>query len=281
MGRGRPPDLVRRRRSIRVIERLQRHSVWVTYRKFRQAWFIGRPPHHDLPPAPSESTFRRLWTSYRLSRGVQPLRDAHLVVWIVVQFARGTLDYSLPMVPLLQQASRLLVSEDHLCPAPYPLQRAIAAAKRILRQQGSRERLQRLEKSLGVVKFEEMPLAQRWSSAQEFLHYPLATTGKANLAKMEAEHRIYHEISETLVSNRLDARTLLRHPDCEARFGFIQRHYPSILSRWEKLTVLEALPFYLAWRLQESIDAILTCFLRLAQCRGLQVDEDGCPVLPR
>ena len=261
--RGKAFHRARRERSIRIIERLYLESGRVTHREFGEAWFVGRPPGEGLPDPPCRATFYSYWKDVRERRNLHALRGQPLATWVLGQFVEGRLEPSLSSDTLRLPTVRLLVKEGRIAPAPNPLRRGIASAKRALRKQSIRMRLQRLQHALGVV-LDDLPLAQKWKSAQEFLRYPVAGVGKPNLLKMEAEHHILQEISSTLAANRLDPQVLLVHPDCEERFVFVEGHRPSDLARWEKDTVLEALIFYLARRCQESIDTILACFLRMA-----------------
>ena len=260
---GRSLDPIRRERTLRVIERLYLDSGRATNRRFQDAWYVGRPPNQGVPLPPCQATFYRYWRHYREKRGLHVLRGQALVTWLLDQFAQGRLDPHLSSEDLHLPTIQLLVREGRIAPAPYPLRRALASARRLLRKHGSQQRLRQLQRSLGVA-LDDLPLAQRWRSAQEFLCYPIAGVGKPNLLKMEMEHHILQEISCTLAANHLDPRILLRHPDCEERFTFVERHRPSDLARWEMDTVLEALIFYLARRYQECIDTILACFLRMA-----------------
>ena len=260
---GRPLDPFRRERTLRIIERLYIDSGRVTNRQFLEAWHVGRPPSLGLPHPPCQVTFYRYWKLYREKRDLHILRGQALATWIVEQFVQGRLDSHLCSRDLCLPLIRLLVGEGRVAPAPYPLRRAIASARRVLRKRGSQLRLQQLQHSLGIA-LDDLPLTHRWRAAQEFLRYPIVGVGKPNLFKMEAEHHILQEISSTLAANHLDPQILLRHPDCEERFVFVERHRPSDLARWEMDTVLEALIFYLARRYQECIDTILACFLRMA-----------------
>ncbi len=261
--RGSALNRARRERSYQVIERLYLESGRVTHRQFAEAWFVGSPPTEGLSDSPCRATFYRHWKGFRERKDLHALHGPPLVTWIFNQFARGRLDPDLSSDTLQFSTVRLLVKEGRIAPAPNPLRRGIASAKRTLRKQSIRMRLQRLQHALGVV-LDDLPLAQRWRSAQEFLRYPVAGVGKPNLLKMEAEHHILQEISSTLAANHLDPQILLRLPDCEERFVFVERHRPSDLARWEMDTVLGALIFYLARRYQECIDTILACFLRMA-----------------
>ena len=157
-------------------------------------------------------------------------------------------------------------------PSTYRFQRCLSAALKSIQQDESENRLNRLGKSLDI-SIRDIPIAQRWTTAQELLRYPSAQIGRANLPKMAEEYRIFLELTTTLEKNNLSPQVLLDNPDCERLFRFVERRPPSILSRWEQSRILEALPFYLAGRLRESIDAVLICFVRKARLLRSRVSE--------
>lgn len=187
-----------------------------------------------------------------------------MVSWLVDLSAQGTLDLALPEEALFTRARDLLVAYRRIPPPESRLLRALGSARRAIHRKDSDARVLALQKALGVV-LEDLPLARRWRAARELLRFPPATAGKANVPKMVEEHRIFHELSAALAENHLDVTVILHRPECEDRFVFVERHRPSLLAKWEKRTVLEALPFYLARRLQEALDAILLCFTRKAR----------------
>lgn len=246
-----------------MIHRLYRRSGRVRYRQFKRSWPVGRPPLHGLPTPPSRSSFSRLWRGYGKKRGLRVIEGETLAHWLADQFAKGLLDIDMAPEDQLRRTSQLLVAEGYLFPAISRLRRAVGHARHEIRQQDSRLRLHHLQQSLGVTRA-DLPLFQKWVAARELLRYPPAPLGKTNLSKMDTEHQIFRELSGMLAANGLDPVPLLRHPDALERFVFVERHSPSVLAKWEKTKVLEALPFYLARRRQEAIDAVLACFLRLA-----------------
>jgi hypothetical protein len=91
---------------------------------------------------------------------------------------------------------------------------------------------------------------------------------------MAEEHKIFRDITSTLVKNNLDPIGLLANPDCDRLFQFVERRRPSLLSKWEQRKVLEALPFYLAGRLRESLDAVLICFVRKTRLLRSRVSDE-------
>ncbi len=257
-----------------MIERLYRRHGRVSYVRFVSHWSVGRPPDGGLRPPPSQPTFTRIWREHRKCQGMRSLQGKRLVDWLTVQFGRSALDPKLPREEMLRGVSELLVRERLVMPAGYKLQRALGTAVRSLRQDESDARFERLQRALGIV-IEELPVSKRWKAARELLRYPPAYVGRANLRKMDAEHGIFRELTAALSKNGLDPAKLLRHPECEERFAFVERRRPSLLAKWEQRTVLEALPFYLAARLRESIDALLTVFVKKANLLHERVREDA------
>jgi TnpA family transposase len=204
-------------------------------------------------------------------RGLQGKR---LADWLTAQLGRGALDTKLPREEMFRSVSELMVRERLVMPAGYKLRRALGAALRSLRREESDARFELLQRALGIV-IEDLPAAKRWKAARELMRYPPAYVGRANLHKMDAEHRIFRELSAALARNGLDTAKLLRHPECEERLAFVERRRPSLLAKWERRTVLEAIPFYLAGRLCMSVDALLTVFVRKASLLHERVREDA------
>jgi TnpA family transposase len=166
-----------------------------------------------------------------------------------------------------------MVTQSLVMPSAYRFRRCLITAQHTIREEENEYRLTRLEKSLDV-SIRDTPLIKRWTAARELLRYPSAALGRANLPKMAEEYHIFRELSISLLKNELNPQVLLENPDCEELFHFVERHPPSILNRWEKRKILEALPFYLAYRLQESIDAVLICFVRKARLLRSRISEE-------
>ena len=167
----------------------------------------------------------------------------------------------------------LMIINKLVKPSGSRFQRCLSAALKSFRQDESESRLDRLGKTLDV-SIRDIPISQRWTTAQELLRYPSAQIGRANLPKMAKEYRIFRELTATLEKNNLFPQVLLDNPDYERLFRFLERTRPSLLAKWEQRKVLEALPFYLAGRLRESIDAILICFVRKARLLRSRVSEE-------
>ena len=256
-----------------MIDRLYHSSGRARYRQFQQSWSVGKPPRQGLSSPPSQPTFSHLWKGYGKKWGLRVIEGETLTHWLADQFAKGLLDLDTPPEEQLRRTSRLLAAEGYLFPAMYRLRRAVGHARREIRQRDSQLRLHHLQQSLGV-SMADLPLTRRWVAARELLRLPPAALGKANLSKMETEHQNFQDLSGMLASSGLDPGTLLRHPDALERFIFVERHPPSVLAKWEKTKVMEALPFYLARRHQGAIDAVLTCFLRLAGVVRKRSQED-------
>ena len=167
----------------------------------------------------------------------------------------------------------LMASHGIVMTSSSRFRRAHGTALRIFRRDECENRITRLGQSLGV-SLADRPIIMRWTAARELLRYPPASVGRASLPKMADEYSIFREISATLERNDLDSQTLIKNQDCERLFRFVERRPPSILRKWEQTSILEALPFYLAVRLRESIDAILLCFTRKARCLRSRISEE-------
>ncbi|RPH70806.1 hypothetical protein EHM76_06435, partial [bacterium] len=166
-----------------------------------------------------------------------------------------------------------MISNKIIKPTGARFHRCLSTALKSFRREDSENRLNRLGKTLNV-SIRDTPIAQRWITAQELLRHPPAPIGRANLPKMAEEYKILIELTQTLEKNNLSPQVLLDSPDCERLFQFVERTRPSLLAKWEQRKVLEALPFYLAGRLRESIDAVLICFVRKARLLRSRISEE-------
>ena len=167
----------------------------------------------------------------------------------------------------------VMAKQGIIKPSSYRFRRALGASIRIFHREENENRFIRLEQSLGV-SIRNLPVVRRWTAARELIRYPSAPIGRANIPKMAEEHKIFRDITSTLVKNNLDPIGLLANPDCDRLFQFVERRRPSLLSKWEQRKVLEALPFYLAGRLRESLDAVLICFVRKARLLRSRVSDE-------
>ena len=234
---------------------------------------MGRPPKGGLPKPPSHPTISRFWTYYKLKNKLRYIRGKRLTDWILAQFGERRMDPESPKPELEHLATAEMASQGIVMPSAYRFRRSLASAIRSFRNEDCEKRVDRLGLSLGV-SIRDLPIAKRWTAANELLRFSPAHVGKANIPKMVEEYRIYNEISKVLVQNKLEPAILLANPDCERLFRFVENRRPSLLEKWERRKVLEALPFYLAGRLQESIDAILLCFIRKARLLRSRITEE-------
>lgn len=261
------------KRSIEIIDRLYRQFAGVSYKRFVRRWYIGRPPKNGLSLPPSQPTFARIWNYYKNQNQLKIIVGEQLTNWLENQFGQRNLDPACDRLELEKDVKNLMIINKLVKPSTYRFQRCLSAALKSFRQDESESRLDRLGKTLDV-SIRDIPLSQRWITAQELLRYPSAQVGRANLPKMAEEYRIFRELTTTLEKNNLSPQALFDNPDYERLFRFVERRPPSILSRWEQSRILEALPFYLAGRLRESIDAILICFVRKARLLRSRVSEE-------
>lgn len=261
------------KRSLSVIDRIYKRNARVTYKEFLKQWFVGRPPKGGVPQPPSQQTYSRIWNKYQEQHRLKTIRDKQLTEWMSTQFRERNLDPALSPIELESLAVALMIKRGLVMPSPYRFERSLRAALKGFKQNESEDRLIRIQKSLGV-SLRELPISERWIAARELLRYPPADIGKANLKKMAVEFQIFKELSKTLANNELNPQLLLKQPDCERLFQFVERRRPSLLAKWEQRKVLEALPFYLAVRLTKSIDAVLLCFVRKARLLHSRIHED-------
>jgi len=245
----------------------------MSYVKFKKQWHIGHPPKGGVPRLPSQPTMSRLWSIYRRNNKLKNIKGKKLIDWMVSQFKNRILDPENAPNDLKKNAISAMVQQQIVMPSAYRFRRAFGAAKRIFRQDEGEARITRLENTLGVT-IDKLPIIKRWTAAHDLLKYPSASVGRANLPKMAEEHRIFCELSKILIKNNLNPAILLSDPNAQDLYHFVERHPPSILDRWEKRKMLQALPFYLAVRLQESLDAILLCFIRKARLLNSRIREE-------
>ena len=261
------------KRSLAIIDRLYHHSACVSYAKFKRKWYLGRPPNDGYPSLPAQQTFSRIWRDYIQQNNLQKLEGEPLTEWLKDQFGQRNLNPGCSHPELEEQTIELMVNNKYIRAATYRFRRCVSAALKSFQQDESESRLDRIGKTLDV-SIRDIPISQRWTTAQELLRYRPAQIGRANLPKMAEEYRIFLELTAALEKNHLSAQILLDNPNCEEQFRFVERTRPSLLAKWEQRKVLEALPFYLAGRLRESIDAILICFVRKARLLRSRVSEE-------
>ncbi|MBW1859169.1 MAG: Tn3 family transposase [Deltaproteobacteria bacterium] len=245
----------------------------MSYVKFERKWYIGRPPNDGYPSLPAQQTFSRIWRDYVQQNNLQKLEGEALIEWLGDQFGQRNLNPECNRLELEEEVIDLMITNKLVKPSGSRFRRCLSTALKLFRQDESESRLDRLGKTLDV-SIRDTPISQRWTTAQELLRYPLAQIGSANLPKMAEEYRIFLELTATLEKNKLSPQSLLDNPDYEQLFRFVERTRPSLLAKWEQRKVLEALPFYLAGRLRESIDAILICFVRKARLLRSRVSEE-------
>jgi TnpA family transposase len=260
-------------RSLAVIDRLYRRDARISYRQFVKQWTVGRHPADGLSSNPSHPTISRIWRYYKRKHNLKSIRGKRLINWVLVQFGERKLDPEMSRPNLEGATTELMATQGLVKPSSYRFRRSIRAAVRIFRRNESAERFARLERTIGT-SINEISIVKRWAAAQELLKYPPASVGRANLPKMVAEYGIFQELSTALTKNNINPRPLLDNPDCNRLYRFVERYPPSILRRWEQRIVLEALPFYLAARLRESIDAVLLCFIRKTRLLRSRLHEE-------
>ena len=261
-------------RALKVIDSIYHRMAYVSYIEFKKRWYVGHPPKGGVPTIPSQPTFCRIWGYYKRENGLRTLRGEPLVEWIICQFGTRTLDPDSSKDELRRQAIKIMANQGLVMISRSRFQRALSEASRRFKNEECESRIDRLGLSLGV-SLRDLPIIQRWTAANELLRYPPAAIGRANLPKMIEEYRIFREISRVLEKNYLDPRILLAHPDCDRLFQSVERHSPSVLRKWEQRRILEALPFYLAGRLRDGLDAVLLCLVRKVRLLKSRVNDEA------
>jgi len=244
----------------------------MSYREFKKRWYTGRPTK-DGRQVPSPPTISRIWKYYKRKHDLRTYRGKTMIEWFSTQYGKRTLNPNSSRQELEKQATLLMAKEGIIKPPLSRFRRALRTSIRTFHRDENENRFARLEQSLGV-SIKDLPVIRRWTAAQELIRYPPASIGKANLPKMAEEHKILRDITNTLVKNNLNPVEILANPNCDRLFQFVERRRPSLLSKWEQRKVLEALPFYLAARLRESIDAVLLCLIRKARLLRSRVNDE-------
>jgi len=261
-------------RALKIVDSIYHRLAYVSYIEFKKKWFAGRPPINGLPALPSQPTFCRIWGYYKRKRKLITLRGKRLTEWIIGQFGKGILNPYVSRDEIHRQTMKVMADQGLVMISKSRFRRALGEALRSFKQEECENRINRLGQSLGV-SLRNRPIIMRWTAAKELLRYPPAAIGRANLPKMAEEYRIFRDISNALAKNNLDPLILLANPDCDSLFQLVERRPPSILRKWEQRRILEALPFYLAGRLRESIDAILLCLVRKAHLLQSRVHDEA------
>lgn len=260
-------------RALIIIDGIYCRLAQVPYKEFKKRWFAGRPPTKGVPRLPTQPTFCRMLEYFRRKNNLKALRGKRLIDWFVKQFSERRLDPDMSKNELRHCARKVMVDQKLIMISKSRFQRALGTALRNFRKDECNERLTRLELSLGT-SIRTSPIIKRWTAGQELLRYQPAVMGRANLFKMAEEYKIYRDISSVLVKNNIDPQILLNDPNCERLFQLVERRPPSTLRKWEQRRILEALPFYLAGREQESLDAVLLCLIRKARLLHSRVKDE-------
>ncbi len=264
----------RKRIYRRVLERLWNGSSKVSYETFLhglgEARRRMRRSRRPQLLTPSPATYSRIWQEFCRDRGLKRTSPAHLRRLLFQGMSEGAWDVQAPFPQALDAAVRYLSRRQIIPPRPQFLITLLRSVHRRARRLRRYRTGRFLVRSMGTT-LSALPLARRFRAARQILRYPQASRGKVGVKKLASEDVIRREIEATLEENRLRIPELLRAPDLEPSFEFVERHATSSLLRWERREVVRALPLYLAVRHRQAVDTILFVFVRMARLLRLRV----------
>jgi len=259
---------LRRKAYLRIVDRL-----WTCY---------GRVPFEEFMEALRRS---RAHMNPRLRRVVQPLSHPafsailHLYFhkhnirrrsysWITKRLTEAIQEQAIhPELrenDLVEAARKFIIGIHAIVPTDSVLRRLTRSARAEVAGRHRESRLVALEHALGIV-LKDLPLVRRFEAANELLKYPPAWQGKANLQTMAREADIMKELGEVIRTNGLPVEQMIASPKLATKKDLVERLFPSQVGQRERLSIVEALPFYVVGRWRDARDTVIACFVRKAR----------------
>ena len=253
---------------LRVLRRAWNGVDRVSYTGFLEAldeWRdrLRRDRRADLPN-PSQQTYSRLWRAFCRDQKLARLKPRQVQRHLLRGLAEGVWDRSKPPRDVLPQVRHYLAAQKVVPPGPATLVQLLWHARGQARRRDRKERTEHLSRILGTA-LSDLPLTQRYRAVRNFPRFPPAARGKPDQLKMVEEDGYRRQIAGILEENGLSPGRLLSAPDRLELASFLERNATSTLRRREVELVVQALPFYLVCRWQESLDMVLSIFVQL--CR--------------
>lgn len=253
---------------IRVMHRIWTCCGRATYDDFKDAFQRARAhmSHHNLSTIPhvSQQTFSYYYRNYCRLQHIRRRSYRWIKDQILNDLQDGKIDPNLREPEMMELSRAAIIRHKVIVPAPDVLRRLTRSARAEFAGRRREQRLESLEKSLGIV-LDDVPAVQRFRAAQELLRYPPAWRGKANLQTMARESKIMAELADVIRANNLPIEKIVASPLLREKQDLVERLRPSYLTRREHLVIVEALPFYLVGRWRDARDVVLACLVRKAR----------------
>lgn len=253
---------------LKILEKLWDGSSKISYDIFCEGlikWRHRLQKHRQrelLKPSPA--TYTRIWKDFCTKQHLVRSDEKRLKSLLLKAMAEGVWDADKPIETIIPIAASYL-SKNHLIPpAPTVLLRYLRATRTRNHRNQQRDRECLLGQAFNTA-LSAKQLKRSFRVARDILHYPPVGQGKIGIAKLEAEETIRREIEATLNASDLSISKLIKNPELDEAFDFVDRRATSTLHRWERREVLRSLTLYLAARHQQAIDAILFTFIRLVR----------------
>ncbi len=222
------------------------------------------PAMQDLARPLSRPAFSAVLHLYLREQGIRRRSYSWIRRKVSQAIQEGKIDPELREKDLVVAARKLIIDIRIVVPADGALRRLAISARADAVGRRRERRLVDLEQAMGLA-LKDLPLIQRFKAAREFLRYPPAWQGKANLQTMAREAKIMEELGIAIRTNRLPVEKIISSSELEMKKDFVERLFPSQINRRERLSIVEALPFYLVGRWRDARDTVLACYVRKAR----------------
>lgn len=255
---------------IKIIHDIWKKNQRVTYIDFIENLSKNHPidEHIHIP----KQTFSRLLQEFLQLNGIKKYNNSELYI-VLKEPIQEALNNGIYSHDEIKNGVRdFLRIRKIFSPSPLELDRIVNNIIKKSKANAEAENISLISKFIGK-DITSLQFVKEFENKNLYVRFPPMYEGKLGVKKLTAEHDIFLQIKAIFQKERIEFDQLIQLPDIHYSKGLIEKLHPSEVIRSSKqLFAIHLLKYYTA-RYQDSIDAIVKCFIKSARLMRFRANK--------
>jgi TnpA family transposase len=255
---------------LKIIEAIWEKKLRVTYRDFVD--ILNKTHPSDNPIRIPKQTFSRLLQEFLQEKSIKKYRNSELrsILQELLQVAihKGIHERE----ELKNYVNNFLRAKKIYSPPPSFLERIIGTIANEIMINPEAEDIHLISEAIGR-DISSIEFVKDFLNNNRYSRFPPAYDGKIGIKKLTSEYKIALQIQELFRNEGIELSKLLQLSGIHLSKELIEKLHPSDMVRFSKpISAIHLLKYYVA-RFQDSIDAIVKCFIKTARLMRFRANK--------
>jgi TnpA family transposase len=251
---------------VKIIREIWKKKQRVTYRDFMEQLKTDETAHITAP------TFSRILSEFLKENGIIKYRSSELQTIL-----RGVVSEAIDKrihgrYEFIRYVTDFFRTRQIYSPSPSELDRLINKLAKDALQAYELENINQVSNIIGK-EIASLKFVKEFMNHNQYPRFPPVHEGKLGIKKLTSEYEIMLQIKDTFHNEGIEFSGMLQLPDIHFSKLLVEKLHPSEAARSSKHIFAVHLLKYYAARYQDSIDAIVQCFIKAARLMRFRANK--------